>query len=800
MFAGHLHDATPLRTWDGDDHGIPIRWISVGSFTNSSRRHAFDNPGVEAAFRDLLRDARPDVIHLHSLQTMGGGLVRVSKESGAAVVVTMHDFWWVCARQFLVPPSRRPCSLVVAAGRCPCARNHPWLEQRDRALAEQLRFADLVLTPSGIAADLLVANGIDARVDENGLPPAPPPAPRVDAADVRLLYAGGADPMKGWPTLRAALGALAGTAGWRLSAYGLSDGPQDTRVRLLPAYRHEELGAVLAGHDVLVLPSLMRESFSILTREALAAGLAVVCTDTLGPEEAVVDGVNGLVVPAGDDAALGSALRRIVTDGALRRRLQAGHEAAAFRTVEDQVSGLEAAYAGLMARSAPEPTRQVRRVLFVAGIDGAPLRYRCWLPAEGLALLGVHADVLHYRDPSVPALAAQADAVVVYRVPATPQVLDLIAEVRRRTPAVPVLFDVDDLIFDESMRPHVDGIAHLPGDQQELWWQGVRRYRTTLEACDGFVGSTDALCEHATRSTGVPAVRFANGVGLLLGQVSDLALGRPRSPGPLRLGYFSGTDTHDRDWAAVEPAIATVLSRHPGVELWLGGTVRTGPALAPLEARIRRLPFCPWWQLPRLLRDVDVNLAPLSPGSPFNEAKSAIKWLEAALVATPTVATPTQPFVEAVTPGVDGFLAGDVDAWVEHLSVLLADTELRRRVGERARRTALLRWSPYTQGASYLALLTAARDRVALGRRDASFTAYEVVSEPSRPTPLSPYGVPGLAGPRPPGPVRRALAEAVRYARATVSVARDDGPGEVAARIRAVVAQARQSPRRSSRR
>ena len=296
-------------------------------------------------------------------------------------------------------------------------------------------------------------------------------------------------------------------------------------------------------------------------------------------------------------------------------------------------------------------------MLFVVGIEGAPLRYRARLPAEALALVGVDSDVRHYRHPDVPGLAATADAVVVYRVPATVEVLALIASVRAR--GVPVLFDVDDLIFDPEVASEIPALEILPADEAELWMEGVRRYRTTMEACDAFIGHDRRRCAPTPpRSPGCRPWRFANGVGVLLGAASDDALRRSRQPGPPRVGYLSGTNTHDLDWAHVEPAIVEILTRHPGVELWLAGLVTPSPALDPFADRVVRLPFLPWPELPRVLRQIDVNLAPLAPGSRFNEAKSAIKWLEAALVETPTVASPTEPFREAITPGrVTGLLA-----------------------------------------------------------------------------------------------------------------------------------------------
>jgi glycosyltransferase involved in cell wall biosynthesis len=54
--------------------------------------------------------------------------------------------------------------------------------------------------------------------------------------------------------------------------------------------------------------------------EALSCGLPVVATDVGGIPDAVTDGVEGLVVPAGDVASLGGALRRLLGDPDLRRR------------------------------------------------------------------------------------------------------------------------------------------------------------------------------------------------------------------------------------------------------------------------------------------------------------------------------------------------------------------------------------------------------------------------------------------------------------------------------------------------
>ncbi|MPV37591.1 glycosyltransferase, partial [Georgenia subflava] len=736
VYAGYLDEArTPLETWTDADGDVTVRWVVITPWTAWDDPRNTLNPDVEADFRQWLAEARPDVVHIHSLQTLGASLVRAAKESGARVVVTMHDFWWFCARQFLSSTQLRPCSVVVSCGECPCQVDHSWLEERNARIAPFLADADLVLAPSASAARVLVANGVPpekVEVDENGLPADTLADARQVAAArtadgralLRFMYAGGPDPMKGFDVLQDALAALPDLPGWSVDLYGAEgrardDLPRAARPR--PAFPPQDLTRVLAEHDVLVLPSVVRESHSILTREALAAGLAVVCTDTLGPEEAVAHGENGLVVPASDAASLTAALRSLIEDPDLARGLLGQGSASPIRSFDDQVRGLVERYGDLRAADRPEDDgslvrgaeeQLMRRVLFVVGIQGAPLRYRAHLPAEALGLVGVETVVRHYRSPDLPRLVREVDAVVLYRVPATVQVRDLVDAVRARTRPVPVLFDVDDLIFDPDLKDQVHGLAALSEEEVALWWRGIARYRTTMEMADMYIGSTEELCRHAAAVTGLPARRFANGVGTLLARASDRALVRPRADGPLRIGYFSGTTTHDADWAYVEPAVVEIMHTHPDVELWLGGHLRTTPALDGLAHRVRRLPFVPWYELPGTLRDVDVCLAPLTEASQFNEAKSAIKWLEAALVETPVVASSTQPFREAVDEGRTGFLATTPQEWSAAVTALIEDAALRRRVGSQARREALLRWSPHLQGRVYLDNLLAAAAHV----------------------------------------------------------------------------------------
>ena len=86
-----------------------------------------------------------------------------------------------------------------------------------------------------------------------------------------------------------------------------------------------ELERAYAAADLLVLPS-HAETYGMVVTEALARGLPVVASDVGGVTEALGHGRDGtrpgLLVPPGDPAALGAALRAWLGDAGLRGRLR----------------------------------------------------------------------------------------------------------------------------------------------------------------------------------------------------------------------------------------------------------------------------------------------------------------------------------------------------------------------------------------------------------------------------------------------------------------------------------------------
>lgn len=95
--------------------------------------------------------------------------------------------------------------------------------------------------------------------------------------------------------------------------------------------RCDDMPAMYAACTLVCLPSY-REGLPKALLEAAACGRAIVATDVPGCREIVIDGENGLLVPARDAAALARALGTLLTDPALRERM--GQRGRAMATQE----------------------------------------------------------------------------------------------------------------------------------------------------------------------------------------------------------------------------------------------------------------------------------------------------------------------------------------------------------------------------------------------------------------------------------------------------------------------------------
>jgi glycosyltransferase involved in cell wall biosynthesis len=158
---------------------------------------------------------------------------------------------------------------------------------------------------------------------------------------VQLLSVGAVVPRKGFDVLIPALATLANLP-WRLTIAGDLTRDRDTAARLvtdiaryalgeriaaLGAVSPERLAALYADADLFVLASRF-EGYGMAYAEAIAYGLPIIGSDA-GAIPDTVPPDAGLLVASGDIEALAHALRRVIGDAGLRRRLADAARAAA---------------------------------------------------------------------------------------------------------------------------------------------------------------------------------------------------------------------------------------------------------------------------------------------------------------------------------------------------------------------------------------------------------------------------------------------------------------------------------------
>ena len=382
--------------------------------------------------------------------------------------------------------------------------------------------------------------------------------------------------------------ARTGTPGLRIVAHDLDDAVErdgrpssGTSLELVPAYEPDELDDAAGRHRrAASCPSVMRESHSLVTREALLRGVPVVITDTIGPEEVVDDGVNGLVVPAADPDAAGRRAARRSSTRAVLGDLQQGAAAPADGAVASttQVDGpRRRATTRLVAepRPAPSTDRRPARVLFVVGIDGAPLRYRAHLPAEALALHGVA-----QRRPPLPRPRTSPTS------PAEPTSSSSTASPPRRRCSTLIdrargararrcVFDVDDLIFDPDIADEIPALRLLPPDEAALWLEGVHALPhhpgglRRLHRFDPAAGRARPTRRGHRRAP----VRERRRRRPRRGERHRRCVA-PRRPGRSGSATSAAPPPTTTTGATSSAAVAEVLEAHPDAELWLGGPPR----------------------------------------------------------------------------------------------------------------------------------------------------------------------------------------------------------------------------------
>ncbi|PIR73662.1 MAG: hypothetical protein COU40_01195 [Candidatus Moranbacteria bacterium CG10_big_fil_rev_8_21_14_0_10_35_21] len=369
-------------------------------------------------------------------------------------------------------------------------------------------------------------------------------------------------------------------------------------------------------------------------------------------------------------------------------------------------------------------------ILILTGGVGDSALYRSIHLAEELNIHGFSTVAIIQDRPFLKTLSKKFKIFIFHRVIWTGNVAKLVNEIKKQQKEI--IFETDDLVFDSKYYRATEQYAAMNFFQKKQYATGIGE--EILK--DPYVKTCTCTTSYLAKELEKYPARDASGIADVRPHdsqsVSDVAGGNKKvfiipnklsnkdlevvddimkhktcnikhkthedgkkcymlhaSGYMIKIGYFSGSGSHNKDFAEVSEALMAIMEKYSNVELFLAGPLDLENKLNKFKDRIKQIPYVPRAQHFANLSQIDINLAPLEKENPFCEAKSELKFFEAGILCIPTVATRNQTFSEAIIDGQNGFLAGTTEEWIEKLEKLILEPNLRLEMGQKARNKAL---------------------------------------------------------------------------------------------------------------
>lgn len=327
-------------------------------------------------------------------------------------------------------------------------------------------------------------------------------------------------------------------------------------------------------------------------------------------------------------------------------------------------------------------------ILFISSGIGDSAKYRSDRQAEELSLHGFKCSVTVQDNPLLPRYADRFKIFIFQKTIFSKSVAKMIENIKNQNKEI--IFETDDLVYDLAYIKQMDFFKKLNMLERKQYETGVGSeilkddYVKTCVTTTAYLA--DKLKEYGKRVF-VSTNKLSNYDVELAENIfnkKEKAIGEK-----VKIGYFSGTASHDKDFETVKNALVYILGKYSQIELHLFGPLAIDDIYAKFSHRLKKHPFVSWEEHLENIASVDINIAPLEIGNPFCESKSELKFIEAGIAGVPTIAAATQTFQEAIVDGEDGFVAGDTEEWKGKLEKLILDDNLRKSMGEKARKKVL---------------------------------------------------------------------------------------------------------------
>jgi len=262
-----------------------------------------------------------------------------------------------------------------------------------------------------------------------------------------------------------------------------------------------------------------------------------------------------------------------------------------------------------------------------------------------------------------------------------------------------VFFDIDDLVFNPIYTHMVVDSLNYDFENQivsDFWFSFIGKQAATLNLCDHVITTNNFLADCIRQFINKKVYVIPNFFNQEQEEISNQIFQSKVKNDFLRnekfhIGYFSGSPTHTKDFAIVQEALTDLLAKYENLVLRVVGYMDLDNKLKKFSSQIERYPMQDFVNLQRIIGDVEVNIVPLQDND-FTNCKSELKYFEAGIGGTVTIASPTYTYQQAITDGVNGFLAFDYQ-WYEKIEYLINNPSYLNALGHKANILSLDRYS-----------------------------------------------------------------------------------------------------------
>lgn len=325
-------------------------------------------------------------------------------------------------------------------------------------------------------------------------------------------------------------------------------------------------------------------------------------------------------------------------------------------------------------------------ILFIYGIPGMPMVYRCNNIGEELSLYNFKSKTISSRNFFLRFYVRKYRLFVFHRVVCTQFINSFIQLLKLENKTI--IIGMDDLVYDPTFIKSADYYVNLTESEKNFYKNGISRELFDDKDVKFCLVSTDYLKKQiVSKYPDKDVFVIYNRLGSMQLRLASKFYRNfdEISKGKISIGYFSGSKSHDRDFESIHKSIIKILSFFPHVCLKIIGILKLPSIFDDYLPQVEAYKFVSLKKLQSYISRVDVNVAPLILGDPFCESKSAIKYIESGIFGVPTIASATDSFCRIIKNGRNGFLARKSADWEKYLNLLIKNQSLRKKIGEKAK-------------------------------------------------------------------------------------------------------------------